>query len=283
MTTGRLGRREWLIGGAAALAWPAHARALQRRREHLFGSPIELLLPEDAPPALGESVLEGLRAMNARWNAWKPGEVSALNAAFRSGRAQRTTPELVQMIRGAARLEHLSQGRFNAGIGGLVGAWGFHDDQLRPGPAPQAGSLRRWTDARPSLQQIEIRGLDVRSTNPALQLDFGGYAKGVAIDWALDRLRAGGVHDALVDLGGNLAAMGGAPGRAWHVGVRDPHGPGLVARLITHGREAVVTSGTYERWRLAGGERVTHLIDPASGRPVSGSTCSSARAVISIR
>ena len=51
---------------------------------------------------------------------------------------------------------------------------------------------------------------------------------------------------------------------------RDPHGPGLAAMLSVQGREAVVTSGRYERWRLADGVRRTHIIDPATGLPAAG-------------
>ncbi|TXC67424.1 FAD:protein FMN transferase [Piscinibacter aquaticus] len=113
----------------------------------------------------------------------------------------------------------------------------------------------------------------VASRNVALQLDFGAVAKGVAIDRALDRLQAAGVRDAIVDLGGNLAAMGHTveAGEAWpwQIGIRDPHGPGLVATLAPRGREAVVTSGSYERHREADGRRVTHILDPHTAVPAA--------------
>lgn len=262
-------RRDCLVSLAGAMAM-APARAFQRADAYLFGSPVSLLLPQGTAAALRTAAMAGLAAMNARWNAWKPGDVSALNRAFRSGRSIHTTPSLVALIRGAARLESLSDGHFNAGIGGLVNAWGFHDDVLRPGPRPSAAALARWTASRPGLAQIEIRGLEVRSRQPALQLDFGAYAKGVAIDLTLDRLQREGVGDALLDLGGNLAAMGRPAGRPWIVGIRDPFSAGLVARLATRAREAVVTSGTYERWREVDGRRVSHILDPAFGVPASG-------------
>lgn len=262
-------RRDLLIAGSGLALLPC-ARALQADRALLFGSPVTLLVPEGTAAAPRARAMAALAGMNRRWNAWKPGDVHDLNRAFRRGGNVRTTPELVALLRGAAWLERLSAGHFNAGIGGLVGTWGFHADRLQPGPAPAARQLRHWQGARPSLAQLEIRGLEVRSRNPALQLDFGAYAKGVAIDRALAQLRLDGVADALLDLGGNLAAMG-APGRPWQIGIRDPFGPGLVGRLQTEGQEAVVTSGIYERWRaLDDGRCATHVIDPASGQPVAG-------------
>lgn len=259
-------RRAWLALAAGVVLLPPAGASVQRRQ--LFGSPAELLLPAGTPPALAATLWRGLEAMNARWNAWKPGEVSALNQAFAAGRAAPLSPALAGLIQGAAAMERLSLGCFNAGIGGLVGQWGFHADELRPGRRPTAAELAAWQQRPPSLAQVEMRGGQAFSANPALQLDFGGYAKGVALDWALDRLRLAGVGSALLNLGGNLAAMGAAEaGQPWQVGIRDPHGPGLVAQLAVAGREAVVTSGSYERFRVLDGERCTHILDPRSGAP----------------
>jgi len=169
---------------------------------------------------------------------------------------------------GMSAAERLSLGCFNAGIGGLVGGWGFHADELVPGALPDADEVRGWVQARPSLQQIERRGGWLRSRNPRLQLDFGGYAKGVALDWALDRLQLAGVRGALVNLGGNLAAMADSRARPWRVGIQDPRGPGLLASLDVQGREAVVTSGSYARYRVLDGRRYAHVLDPVQGRPV---------------
>ncbi len=263
-----LDRRAWLGWAAGLVVLPS--RAMVRDERLLFGSPIELLLPAEAPREARDEVLAGLAAMNTRWNAWKPGDVDDLNAALRNGRTHVTPPALRRMIESAAALEIASQGHFNPAIGAWVGGWGFHDDVLRPGAGPDAASIARWCAQRPSLQQLRLRGHVVGSTHRGVQLDFGAYAKGVALDWALDRLARHGVHDALLNLGGNLAAMGRVDGRAWQVGIRDPHGPGLAATLAVQGREAVVTSGSYERWRLIDGVRRAHILDPATGVPAAG-------------
>lgn len=269
--TATLSRRQLLGLAAGLVAWPAAGQAaVQHQQRTLFGSPCDLLLPADAPAAAAQAadaVWLGLATLNRQWNAWKPGALTRLNQGFRDGRAVPVAPALQAMIQRAAVLEQASGGLFNPGIGGLVGAWGFHDDALRPGPAPAAADLARWQRAAPSLAQIEFRGGWARSRNPGLQLDFGAYAKGVALDWALQRLQAAGVPAALLNLGGNLAALGAPGGRPWQVGVRDPQGPGLVATLATQGREAVVTSGSYERFRLLDGEPATHILDPLAGRP----------------
>jgi thiamine biosynthesis lipoprotein len=263
-----LTRRDWLTAATGTLLLPAAAHGLQRTERQLFGSPLELVMPAAAESARTTALRE-LEAIHRRWNAWKPGDLTALNAAFAAGRSAPVAPALASMIRRATALEAASMGFFNPAIGALVGAWGFHDDDLRAGAKPGRGAIDRQLAARPSLTQIEWRGLEAHSRNPALRLDFGAYAKGVAIDRTFARLRAAGVHDAMLNLGGNLAAMGTVDGRPWRIGIRDPHAPGLAAVVETRG-EAVVTSGSYERWRLLDGERCTHILDPLTGEPACG-------------
>lgn len=261
------------LAGAVWLPMVEPARAGVLRASHfLFGSYVDVRIRsadgDAGSPAL-EAVLSGLAQIHRRWNAWKPGELSRVNAAFRERRPVQVSAALGAMVRSAARLERDSGGFFNPGIGGAVGAWGFHDDVMRAGARPGSRTLDVWRSAAPSLAQIEMRGDLLMSRNPLLQLDFGAYAKGVAIDRALDQLQARGIGSALVDLGGNLAAMSAAGEPGWCIGIRDPLGDGLVASLVTEAREAVVTSGTYERFRMLDGERCTHILDPRTALPAS--------------
>lgn len=253
---------------AAAACGPVRARAAGPAGgpQRLFGSACRLLAPRGA--ACAPERWARLRWLDAQWNAWKPGRLHTLNADLRAGAWTPAPADLAGLLRTARRVEQLSAGLFNAGLGALVGAWGFHADRLDERPAPPEAWLRRWRSAPPSLAQLEWRDGRLRSHHPALQIDLGGIAKGWAIDEALDTLQAQGVDDVLLDLGGNLAATGHGAHGPWRIGIRDPFGTGLFARLQTAGREAVVTSGTYERWRrLAEGGVATHVLDPAGARP----------------
>lgn len=261
-----------LPDGVAAAPLQDHSPAVSQVR-WLFGSPAELIVRPragaDLAPVFAE-VFKGLQRMNDRWNAWKPGELTRLNRAFREGRSTSTSPALLALIRSAAQLEAQSLGLFNPAIGGAVRRWGFHDDVMRPGERPREASLAPWRRAAPCLAQIEIRGTEVFCANAQVQLDFGAYAKGVAINWALQRLRARGIVDAVVNLGGNLAAVAQPDAAPWRIGIRDPFGDGLAASLHTRGQEAVVTSGSYERYRMLDGERCTHILDPHTASPARG-------------
>lgn len=271
-------RRSALGALAGAVLWPfdrAQAHAPLHRRRPLFGSLAEVLVRPVRGGALAadravDAAMAGLERLNREWNAWKPGELGRLNKALAQGRSEQVAPDLLALIRLSQAMERRTGGLFNAGIGGLVGAWGFHDDVMRPGHRPAASALAPWQRAAPSLNQLVIDGARVGSDQPRLQLDFGAIAKGVAIDRALDTLSAHGVRDAVVNLGGNLATRGSAGGRPWQIGIRDPQDEGLVALVATREREAVVTSGSYERFRVLDGERMTHIIDPRRGEPAPG-------------
>jgi FAD:protein FMN transferase len=262
-------RRRWLAQAGGLLAaplLPGVGRA--QPGQPLFGGPVDLLLPAALPPGAEAALWQGLASLHQDWNAWKPGALLALNQALRAGHGAPVAPALRRVLQQAAALEAASDGCFNPAIGGLVGAWGFHADRLQPGPAPAAATLARWRAAAPSLADLRWQGDRVHSRNPAVQIDLGAYAKGVAIDQALDGLQRAGTTAALLNLGGNLAVLGMPAGRPWQVGIRHPLQPGLLATLAAAGREAVVTSGSYERFRLVDGAPAVHILDPRRGAPV---------------
>ncbi len=113
-------------------------------------------------------------------------------------------------------------------------------------------------------------GFAVSSRNRAVQLDLGGYAKGYALDRAAALLKQQGIHHALINIGGNVLALGSHGSRPWRVGIQHPRKPGPLATLELHDGEAIGTSGDYQRYFELDGKRYCHLIDPRNGQPVQG-------------
>ena len=110
------------------------------------------------------------------------------------------------------------------------------------------------------------------SLPPGMRVDFGGIAKGAFVDLLADTFASwpGGS----IDAGGDAVVWGEAPdGRAWHIGIEDPHAPDHDAMRVDvpgGSRIGTATSGTHRRRWLAGGREVHHLIDPHTGQPASG-------------
>jgi len=173
------------------------------------------------------------------------------------------------LIRETQRLAARSEGLFNPAIGKLVGLWSFHRNEPG-GHLPDPEEIARIVRADPRMSDLSVQGDAVTSKNPAVQLDFGGYAKGYALDRAADLLRENGIKDALVNIGGNIMALGNHAGRPWRVGLDSPRGRSLLATLELKDGEAIGTSGDYRRYYEIHGKRYAHIIDPRTGYPVPG-------------
>ncbi|MFZ5509075.1 MAG: FAD:protein FMN transferase [Pseudomonadota bacterium] len=245
---------------------------LYQQESFVFGTRVEVLvygLPEaQARAAVGE-VLREFDRLHRMLHPWQPSEVTALNAALARGEPAVVSPELAAILGDAQAIAASSDQLFNPAIGKLVALWGFHSEEFRPRlPDPEA--LARLTAVRPTMADLEIAGARVASGNRALQLDLGGYAKGYALDRAADILRARGVHNALINIGGNVLALGRKGDQPWRVGIQHPRGSAPLATLSLYDGEAIGTSGDYQRYFELDGRRYSHLIDPRSGRPAQG-------------
>lgn len=243
----------------------------------MFGTRVEVVVhgvPEaQAHAALGE-VLREFERLHRAYHAWQPSELTALNEAIAAGRPHRVSAELAGLIRTAQALAAAGDHLFDPGIGRLIALWGFQSDEFTP-RLPDAEALARLVAAKPSIADLTVADDGtVTSRNPAVALDFGGYLKGVALDRAAALLKARGIDNALINIGGNVLALGSKGGVPWRVGIRHPRselgGENVIATLALRDGEAIGTSGDYQRFFEFAGRRYCHLIDPRSGAPAQG-------------
>lgn len=263
--------------GLLLLLWPlAVTAATEHDRFPALGTSIEITVRHD-DPAIRRAALDAARLPFERygraWYPWHAGsELHRINAALAAGATATASPELIELLRQAKRLSCRSGGRFDPAIGGLVRRWGFHRPPPYEDPPPTDAEVDRWRDADVDADDLQLIEGRVASTNPAVQLDLGGIAKGALIDRALAAIRAQGVEHAMVNAGGDLAVIGTAEGRPWRAGIRDPGGTGptdLLGTIELRSGEALFSSGDYERFRTAkDGRRLGHVLDPRTGRPV---------------
>lgn len=266
--------RGWFALALLAVLALADARAGEyRASSYVFGTIAQITVRDAdatrAPAAVGR-VFGELDRMHRELHAWKSGNLVALNQAIARGEPNiHTTPEIVALIRQSQSLAVKSGDLFNPAIGKLVGLWSFHRDKPG-GPVPDARDIARLVAARPRMSDLSIHDDEVTSGNPSVQLDFGGYAKGYALDRAAEILRADGILNALVNIGGNAMALGRHGDRPWRVVLDAPRGNGFLATLEMNDGEAVGTSGDYRRYYEIDHKRYSHIIDPRTGFPVAG-------------
>lgn len=273
---------------------------LYQEQAYVLGTLVDIsVYGEDealARQAVGEAMRE-FQQLNDMLHPWRTSEVNDLNAAVARGESLAVSSELAAMLQDATQLSRQSRGLFNPAIGGLVKLWGFHADEFKPG-VPQKKEVGRWVQSNPQMTDIaflfdppkerrgergkialthsggrpggEKAGILVSSRNKAVQLDLGGYAKGYALDRAATSLRERGIRNALINIGGNVLAIGKHGSRPWRIGIQHPRKSGALAALDLHDGEAIGTSGDYQRYFIVENVRYCHLIDPHSGYPMQG-------------
>ncbi len=229
-----------------------------------------------ADAADAEELLRAVRsafeAADASLSNWKEtSELSRVNreAAGPAGAAA-LGPELASCLETALEVARETGGAFDPTVGPLMRVYGF-----RPA-APRLPSAQELREARGRVGHGKIlfdaRASTVRFLERGMELDLGGIGKGCALDSAAGQLERLGAAAALLDLGGNLLVRGLPPGqRAWRVGIRDPGTEGELVAVVEMASGSISTSGDYENFFVADGQRVGHIMDPRTGRPaVSG-------------
>lgn len=207
-------------------------------------------------------------------------EHSTISEFNRQMEFETSDPHFVKMVFDSKEFRELSKGAFEPTVMPLVRAWGFgYGAKDRPNP----------TDAElDSLMQLitwdfemkisnETSGANGRKTTMTLlkrapvEFDFNGIAQGYTVDVIMEFLKNKGVEDALVEVGGEVRASGvNEGGDPWMIGIDQPdeHAErGSQAHLQLKNR-AVATSGNYRKFYERDGKKLSHTIDPRTGRPV---------------
>jgi thiamine biosynthesis lipoprotein len=244
-----------------------------KQQSYVFGTLVDISIagePEAKAREVSDHVLAEFDRLNRELHAWEPSQLSTLNEQLAHAPASGTiSPELAAILQDAARYVAQGDNLFDPAIGNLIRLWGFQSDTFVP-HIPDKAEIERLVQANPRMSDLKIDGTQFHCDNPAVRIDLGGYAKGYALDLAADYLRSQGVKNALINIGGNIIALGQHGSRPWKVGIQDPRRPGAIATVDLHDGEAIGTSGDYQRYFEVNGVRYCHLIDPRTGWPAQG-------------
>jgi len=181
--------------------------------------------------------------------------------------AVHVTPETALVVGEALRWADGSDGAYDPAVGETVELWDVthrHEPPTETRLAPLAG--------RRLYRAVEVgtwRSAPIlRYHDSDVRLDLGAIAKGYAVDRAVSALRRMGIAHAVVDVGGDLYALGTAPdGQPWRIGVQDPNDSRRMAAMLDVADAAIATSGTYVQFFRYRGVRYHHLMDPSVAAP----------------
>lgn len=246
---------------------------LHHTQSYVFGTLVDITIygeTEEKSQIISNEIIRNFQDLHNRLHAWRPSKLKTLNTAFAQSKMPAPVDaDIVAMIANATALSIKSNGAFNPSIGALIEAWGFHHDEFKAVPIDEE-KIHRLVQANPQMSDIVIKNGQVFSNNQKVQLDFGGYAKGYALDNALTYLQKQGVKNALVNIGGNIIALGKHGENPWRVGIQHPRKPNAIATLDLESGWAIGTSGDYQRYFELAGKRYCHIINPATGYPAEG-------------
>jgi len=216
--------------------------------------------------ACGDAVMAEMRRIDAAMSPFRDdSELSRVNREA-AGRPVPVSDEFFKLLQRARRISELSGGAFDitfASVGYL------YDYRRHRQPSAQEISQKLdRIDYR--LVELDTGARTVRFARTGVRIDLGGIAKGHAVDNGIRILRECGVRSGLVTAGGDSRILGDRRGRPWMIGIRDPRQRDSVVVALPLSDTAVSTSGDYERFFIANGERVHHIITPGTGKSARG-------------
>jgi thiamine biosynthesis lipoprotein len=221
--------------------------------------------------AIDSQVRDLLARVERLMSTWDPtSELSRFNQ-FRGGEPFPVSPDTFAVFRAAVAIGSETGGALDVTVLPLVHAWGFGARGGEVTHAPDEITLARLR-AAVGVQYLELDpdGKWVRKQRPDVECDFSSLAPGYAADRIAEMLAVRRLAGFMIDVGGELVARGlNAEGAPWRVGVEQPaEGRGGTASVVPIADVAIATSGDYRSYREVDGVRVSHIIDPRTGRPV---------------
>lgn len=195
-------------------------------------------------------------------------DIYAINHS--DGEAVAVNNETADIISFTLQMSEKTGGALEPTIYPILSAWGFTMEETRVPTDTEIAALLEKVGYKRVLLEDNVVQLEA-----GMMLDLGAVGKGYAGDEAAEVLRANGITSALLDIGGNIQAIGSKPdGTNWKLGLRDPFSDGTLG-ILEISNLAVVTSGMYERYFISeDGKQYGHIIDPVTGYPAESGLAS---------
>lgn len=155
---------------------------------------------------------------------------------------------------------------FDIAVYPVMEAWGFTTQEYRVPEEEELKDLLSLTDVSKIVYDPETR--EISFGKEGMKIDLGGIAKGYTSSRIMDIYRECGIESGLVNLGGNVQALGiKTDGSKWRIAIQSPEGEEDYLGILEIQDQAVITSGGYERYFEQDGVSYHHIIDPATGYP----------------
>lgn len=227
--------------------------------------------PTEDDSSVIDDIKSVLKHVNDLMSTYQPdSELSRFNAWHKT-ESFPASAETLEVFTLAREISEASDGAFDVTVGPLVNAWGFGAD----------GAVAEWpTDEEIktlqkrvgyALLEIDSGGGALRKKFSELYCDLSAIAKGYGVDKVAELLNRLGYENYMVEIGGEVRTRGlNASGKAWQIAIEKPDPrQRAMYRILALKNAALATSGDYRNYDERDGKRVSHTIDPRTGRPVT--------------
>ncbi len=206
--------------------------------------------------------------INQAMSTYIPNSELSLFNKTASGTAQKVSVPLYRVLEMARKISVQSAGAYDITVGPLINLWGFGPDK-RVTKAPsdaQIAAIRQ----RVGYQHLKLLADNIIKKEADLYLDLSSIAKGYAVDQLAEIVADAGFTAYLVEIGGELVSRGLKPqSQPWRIAIESPIAGRTVQRVVRVDDIAVATSGDYRNYFEDQGRRYSHIIDTATGRPIT--------------
>jgi thiamine biosynthesis lipoprotein len=237
------------------------------KSSYVLGTIINLKVFGNKSEKVINEAIQRLNNIDDKMSVFKEeSEISKINLS--AGIAtELVSKDTYSVIKKAVKYSKILEGTFDPTIRPLVKLWGIGAKEEK---IPQKVKIDE------TLKLVNYNDVIFDESNYSIMLkykkqalDVGGIAKGFAADEVRDIFYKHNIKSALIDLGGNIFALGSkVDGTPWKVGIQNPFKPrGEYIGILSVKNKSIVTSGNYERYFMKDGQRFHHIIDPKTGYP----------------
>ena len=237
------------------------------RTEIFMGTPIKLTLYNESDEDILDKAFEKVSEIENTLSINKPGtELDELNE--KSGESPVKLSEMsYDVIKKAIEYSKLSDGGYDVTIGPLIKLWSIGLPEAKVPTQEEINEVIKLIDY--SNIEVNDSNREVFLNKKGMIVDLGSIAKGYAADELVKLLKDEGVEKAIIDLGGNIYALGSKEeNKNWRIGIQNPFdNRGNVVGTIDVSNKSVVTTGIYERFIEKDGKKYHHILNPKTGYP----------------
>ncbi|PKP44960.1 MAG: thiamine biosynthesis protein ApbE [Bacteroidetes bacterium HGW-Bacteroidetes-12] len=217
-----------------------------------------------------DSCIKEIQRIEDLISSWKPTTQTSLindNAGIQPVKVDR---ELIGLILRSKKISELTGGAFDISFASVTNLWKFDGTQ---------NTLPTEEELAKSVAKINYKNIIVDEQNQTvflkekgMKIGFGAIGKGYAANMGRKKMIELGIKDGIVNASGDLITWGKMENNSdWSIGIENPKETGKVMGWLVISNMAVVTSGNYEKFFMFEGKKYSHIINPTTGWPATGS------------